>query len=246
MTSCKPVSCSGRTLHRGVSKYIKKNTHTQKSPHLPCNYITPLPLYHISPPPSQMFHLLQLSYRELKKYFARLPSCYFTSWKNTIFPDVAYFTVHTVRVVANVPPTTQFCASAMLLLRQCGVSPMITNFVKICQSFQTFQWRTDTPGHIAWRSYKPILSCLGTQVVKTSGRTSQRTQPLYTTQTRTNQLMQLRPPRARTSDTPQHVPFPTSERTEYRPHYLHAAIHSHGGVFSHHQDTLTFDKLSDF
>jgi len=96
-----------------------------------------------------MFHLLQPSYRELKKYFARLPSCYFTSCKNIIFPDVAYFTVHTVRVT-NVPPTIQFRASAILLLRQWGVTPMITNFVKICQSFQTFQWRTDTPGHMPY------------------------------------------------------------------------------------------------
>jgi hypothetical protein len=112
-----------------------------------------------------------------------------------MFPYVAYFTAHTVRV-ASVPPATQFRVSAMLLLWQWGVTPMITNFVKICQSFQTFKWRTDRLTRIysigiAWGSHNTILSFLGTQVVKTSVRTSQRTQSVYTIQIRTNQLMQL-------------------------------------------------------
>jgi hypothetical protein len=38
----------------------------------------------------------------------------------------------------------------MLLLRQWGVTPMITNYIKICQSFQAFQWRTHTSGHIPY------------------------------------------------------------------------------------------------
>ena len=59
-------------------------------------------------------------------------------------------------------------------------------------------------------------------------------------------LWSIRPPRARTSAIPQHTLAPTSNVLNIGRIYLHAVIHPHGGVFSHHQDTLTFDKLSDF
>jgi hypothetical protein len=55
-------------------------------------------------------------------------------------------------------------------------------------------------------------------------------------------LWSIRPPWARTSATPQHIPAPMSNVLNIGRIYLHAAIQPHGGLFSHHQDTLTFRR----